>query len=31
LHVQTLSFIRRGRELGFTIEKIRALLDLGGP
>ena len=26
-----LSFIRRGRELGFTIDQIRALLNLGGP
>jgi MerR family transcriptional regulator, mercuric resistance operon regulatory protein len=26
-----LAFIRRGRELGFTLDEIRALLDLGGP
>src|SRR5260221_9261968 len=26
-----LGFIRRGRELGFTLDEIRALLDLGGP
>jgi|SRR6516162_5117882 MerR family mercuric resistance operon transcriptional regulator len=29
--MQTLTFIRRARELGFTLEEIRALLDLGGP
>jgi MerR family mercuric resistance operon transcriptional regulator len=28
---QVLAFIRRGRELGFTLDEIRALLDLGGP
>ena len=26
-----LAFIRRSRELGFTLDEIRALLDLGGP
>ncbi len=30
-HKQTLAFIRRGRELGFTLQEIRVLLDLGGP
>lgn len=29
-HRRTLAFIRRGRELGFTLDEIRALLDLGG-
>ena len=28
---QILAFIRHGRELGFTLDDIRALLDLGGP
>jgi MerR family mercuric resistance operon transcriptional regulator len=30
-HVRTLAFIRRGRELGFGPEELRALLNLGGP
>lgn len=28
---RTLAFIRRSRELGFTLDEIRALLGLGGP
>lgn len=28
---RTLGFVRRARELGFTLDEIRALLDLGGP
>lgn len=31
IHLQTLTFIRRARELGFTLHEIRALIDLGGP
>lgn len=30
-HVRTLGFVRRARELGFTPEEVRAILDLGGP
>lgn len=30
-HRRRLAFIRRGRELGFSIEEIRALLDLAAP
>jgi len=30
-HLRTLAFIRRARELGFSIEEIRALMRLGGP
>ena len=28
---RTLAFIRRARELGFTVDEIRALLELGAP
>lgn len=28
---RVLAFVRRGRELGFTIDEIRTLLDLGAP
>ena len=30
-HLRTLAFIRRSRELGFSLEEIRALMRLGGP
>lgn len=30
-HARVLAFIRRGRELGFTLDEINALLALGGP
>lgn len=30
-HTRVLAFIRRGRELGFTLDEIKALLALGGP
>ena len=30
-HLRTLAFIRRSRELGFSVKDIRALLRLGGP
>jgi MerR family mercuric resistance operon transcriptional regulator len=31
VQIQTLTFIRRSRELGFTLDEIRALLALRGP
>lgn len=30
-HVRTLAFIRRARNLGFTPEEVRTIVDLGGP
>jgi MerR family mercuric resistance operon transcriptional regulator len=30
-HVRVLAFIRRSRELGFSLDEIRALIRLGGP
>ena len=30
-HLRVLAFIRRGRELGFTLTEIKTLLALGGP
>ena len=30
-HLRILSFIRRSRELGFSLDEIRALIRLGGP
>ena len=31
IHVRILAFIRRSRELGFSLDEIRALIRLGGP
>src|SRR5437660_10428754 len=30
-HLRILSFVRRARELGFSLDEIRALIRLGGP
>jgi MerR family mercuric resistance operon transcriptional regulator len=30
-HVRMLTFIRRSRELGFSLDEIRALIKIGGP
>ncbi len=30
-HLRTLAFIRRSRELGFSLNEIRTLINLGGP
>jgi MerR family mercuric resistance operon transcriptional regulator len=30
-HLRTLEFVRRSRELGFSLNEIRALIRLGGP
>ena len=30
-HLRVLAFIRRSRELGFSLDEIRALIGLGGP
>jgi MerR family mercuric resistance operon transcriptional regulator len=30
-HVRTLAFVRRSRNLGFSPDEVRTILDLGGP